>query len=233
MRVIVRYFFRIAVFAALSLLIVGREAHASPGPASLHVRPIDSTTSQIVVQNLGTAPGANPAISWDVYFNFDHTKARLINVTPGPEWVAMDCGFTVNLIDGEEPFPTTNDVLINGFCTSRIPAGIVGDEVVVATLNWSDCREGFVVDLRTGTAEFGRPVTAVVDVTNDSYLFSDAELFDGGACGDMTTGLQTTLDNPVARPPSPPLTSAPLLVAVVGTALIAIVAAIVLLRRRA
>lgn len=229
---VTRYLFALAAFATISLLIVGKGDHASTGPVSLHVRPIDNTTSQIVVQNLGTAPGANPAISWDVYFNFDHTKAKLDSVTPGPEWVGMDCNFAVNLNDGLDTVPTTNDVMINGFCTSRSSAGIVGDEVIVATLHWRDCRQGFLVDLRTGSAEFGGPVTAFVDVTNEPYMLSENELFDGGACGDTSVGLQTTLNNPEPQP-SPLLFSAPLMAAALGTLLVASVVVVALLRRRA
>jgi hypothetical protein len=225
----IRYCFEMAVFATISLLIVAG-AQASPGPVSLHVRPIDGTTSQIVVQNLGTSPGASPAISWDVYFNFDHTKATLASVTPGPEWVGMECDFAVNVADGKDPLPTSNDVLINGFCTTRLPAGIVGDEVVVATLNWSNCQDGFVVDLRTGTAEFGAPVTAIVDVTNDPYMLPEDALFDGGACGDTSVGLQTTLNNPEPQPS--PLLPAPLLAAGLGTLLLASIVLIARLRRR-
>lgn len=221
----------IAVLVAVAVFMTGRGAQASPGPVWLQIRPIDAATSQIVVQNLGTAPGANPAISWDIYLSYDHSKGRLANVTPGSEWVAMDCDFVANLNDGQAPMPSINDVMINGFCTTRIPDGIVGQEVVVATLHWSDCREGFVVDLRTGVNEFGAPVTDFIDNSNDPYILSEEELFDGGACGDATVGLQTTLDNPIPQP-SPLLTSAPLLAAAVGTLLVIAGGAIILLRRR-
>ncbi len=222
----------LVMLVTAGLLAVRPDAQASSGPSTLHVRPIDATTSQVVVKNLGTAPGAKPAVAWDVYLNFDHALGRLASVEAGPDWLAMDCGFSTNIVTNPEYLPTTNDVIVNGFCTTRLPAGISGDEVVLFTLNWADCKQGFIVDVRTGAKEFGGPVSDIIDVDVNPYEFSDAELFDGGACGDTTTGLQTTLDNPVAQP-SPLLTSAPLLAAVIGTVLVVAVAAIVLLRRRA
>lgn len=224
---------RIVVLVTAFILTGRFSAFAGSGPSTLHVIPIDANTSQVVARNIGTAPGAQPAVAWDVYFNFDHALGRLASAEAGPAWVALDCGFSTNVVTNLEYLPTTNDVIINGFCTTRVPEGVSGDEVVLLTLHWADCKKGFIVDLRTGVQEFNGAASDMFDAASSPYEFSDDELFDGGACGDMTTGLQTTLDNPVARPPSPPLTSAPLLVAVVGTALIAIVAAIVLLRRRA
>lgn len=221
----------VMVLAVTGLLVVGHAAQASPGPATLHVIPIDANTSQIVARNVGTAPGARPAVAWDVYFNFDHALARLESAEPGPVWKALNCGFATNIVTNPEYLPTTNDVIVNGFCTTSLPVGIAGDEIVLATLKWADCKQGFVVDLRTGTEEFSGPVSDIIDAAIDPYEFSEDELFDGGACGDTTTGLQIRLDNPVAQP-SPLLTSAPLLAALVGTVLVVAVAVFVLVRRR-
>jgi hypothetical protein len=221
-----------AVVIAIILLTLGRAAQASPGPATLHVIPIDATTSHVVARNVGIAPGAQPAVAWDVYFNFDHAQGRLESVEAGPVWKALDCGFSTNIVTNPELLPTTNDVIVNGFCTTRLPQGVSGDEVLLFALNWADCRQGFIVDLRTGAEEFGGPVSDMFDANVDPYEFADDELFDGGACGDTTVGLQTTLENPVAQP-SPLLTSAPLLAAVVGTALVIVVAAVFLVKRRA
>lgn len=217
---------------ALTLLIVNRAAQASSGPATLHVIPIDANTSQIVARNVGMAPGAKPAVAWDVYFNFDHALGRLESVEAGPAWNALDCGFSTNIVTDPQSLPTPNDVIVNGFCTTRVPPGVSGDEIVLFTLHWADCKKPFVVDLRTGTEEFSGAVSDLFDTNVEPYEFADAELFDGGACGDTTVGLQTKLDNPVAQP-SPLLTSAPLLAAAVGTVLVVGVMAIMLLRRRA
>lgn len=222
----------VMVLAVTVLLAVGRAVQASPGPATLHVIPIDANTSQIVARNVGTAPGAKPAVAWDVYFNFDHALARLESAEPGPVWKALNCGFATNIVTNPEYLPTPNDVIVNGFCTTSLPVGVSGEEIVLATLKWADCKEGFIVDLRTGTEEFSGSVSDMFDAAVDPYEFAEDELFDGGACGDTTTGLQTKLDNPVAQP-SPLLTSAPLLAAVAGTVLVLIVAAFALVRRRA
>ncbi|MFZ1241206.1 MAG: hypothetical protein WAW20_21225, partial [Anaerolineae bacterium] len=124
-----------------------------------------------------------------------------------------------------------NDIMINGFCTTRIPAGLVKDVLVIATLHWADCREGFVVDLRTGAQQFGEGVSDIIDVNNEPYTFTDADLFDGGACGDQTEGIQTTIDSPVAQA-SPLATSAPILALLVGGIILLAAALIAFLRTR-
>lgn len=221
----------VAVVIAVGLLVTSRAAQASPGPGTLHVIPIDANTSQIVARSVGTASGAKPAVAWDVYFNFDHALGRLESVEAGPAWAALDCGFSTNIVTNPEYLPTSNDVIVNGFCTTHVPTGITGDEIVLFTLHWADCKKPFVVDLRTGTEEFGGPVSDIFDANLEPYEFTEAELFDGGACGDTTVGLQTKLGNPVAEP-SPILTSTPLLAATVGTVLLVGAVAIMLLRRR-
>jgi len=216
----------------LAMLLVRGLAFASPGPTMLSIKPVDATTSQIIAHNVGTNPGSQPAISWDIYFNFPQTQGRLLGLTPGPDWEAMDCGFATNIATSKtSPVLSANDILINGFCTTRIPAGLIKDEVVVATLHWADCKGGFVVDLRTGVKEFGEGVSDIFDVNNDPYLFTDADLFDGGACGDTTEGIQTTIDNPLPQA-SPLATSAPVLALVVGGVILAAAAAAAFLRLR-
>jgi hypothetical protein len=182
---------KISLVGLLILAFFGltQAAWGSPGRVRLSVRPLNPTTSQIVAQDVGTAANTQPAISWDIYFNFDHTQGRLASVTAGPAWDALGCGFAVNVTDGTG-LPTPNDVVINGFCIQGNPPGVTGDEVVVATLNWAECRQPFLVDLRTGQNEFGGLVTDVIDVNNDPYQLMEADLFDGGACGNMTQGVQ-------------------------------------------
>ncbi len=213
-----RFFAALPPFLAACsiLLLLPWLAAASPGPTTLSVKPIDASTSQIVAHNVGINPGAQPAISWDIYFNFPQNRGRLVGITPGPDWEALDCGFATNISTSETSSAlAANDTIINGFCTARIPPGLTKDVVVIATLHWADCRGGFVVDLRTGAQQFGEPVSDIIDVNNDPYLFTDADLYDGGACGDQTEGIQTTIDNPVT-PASPLATSAPILALLVG-----------------
>lgn len=221
-----------AIAACLSLLLLPWLAAASPGPTTLSVKPIDATSSQIIAHNVGTNPGAQPAISWDIYFNFPQSRGRLVGITPGPDWEALDCGFTTNISTSETSAAlAANDIMINGFCTTRIPAGLVKDVLVIATLHWADCREGFVVDLRTGAQQFGEGVSDIIDVNNEPYTFTDADLFDGGACGDQTEGIQTTIDSPVAQA-SPLATSAPILALLVGGIILLAAALIAFLRTR-
>jgi len=216
----------------LAFLLLPWLAAASPGPTTLSIKPLDAMTSQIIAHNLGTNPGAQPAIAWDVYFNFPETRGRLAGITSGPEWEAMDCGFTSRISTSQStPVLSPNNYFIHGFCTTRIPAGLVKDEVVLATLHWADCKAGFVVDLRTGVKEFGEGVSDIFDVNNEPYLFTDADLFDGGACGDTTVGLQTTMDNLLPQA-SPLATSAPTLALLVGGVILATAAIAAFLRMR-
>lgn len=225
---------RFLPFVALlsAALLLPWLAAASPGPTTLSIKPVDANTSQIIASNLGTNPGAQPALSWDIYFNFPQTRGRLERITPGPDWEAMDCGFATNISTSETTAVLSpNNFIINGFCTTRIPAGLVKNEVVVATLHWADCRGGFVVDLRTGVKEFGEGVSDIFDVNNEPYIFTDADLFDGGACGDTTVGLQTTIDNPPPQP-SPLASSAPTLALLVGGVILIAAALAAFLRMR-
>ncbi len=125
-----------------------------------------------------------------------------------------------------------NDVFLSGFCTTKITAGVTGDELVLATLDWSNCRSGFLVDLRSGNSEFGKQLTGIVDVSlAEEKPVPDADLFDGGACGDTTVGLQTTMDNPLPQA-SPLATSAPTLALLVGGVILATAAIAAFLRMR-
>ncbi len=229
-----RFLFPLLTVISISLAILAQpwRATASPGPTALSIEPLDASTSQIVAHNVGVNPGAQPATSWDIFFSFPEERGRLARVTPGPDWEALDCGFAVNLSSSQTaPALEPNQFILNGFCTTRIPPGLVKDQVVIATLHWEDCRSGFVVDLRTGEDQFGEKISDIIDVGNNPYLFTDDDLFDGGACGDTTQGAQGTRD--YSEPaPSPLTTSAPLLAALVGLAILLAGGAAAFWRRR-
>ncbi|WP_423225996.1 hypothetical protein [Candidatus Amarolinea aalborgensis] len=221
---------RLCLVFLFMMLTVVNFASASD-PTSFHIRPLNATTSELVAKNLAVDTGSLPIVAWDVYASFDHAKGHLASVSPGPAWQALDCGFVIHVVDGTDPFDA-NDVFLSGFCTNRIENGVRGEEIVLATLTWQDCRSGFVVDLRSRHAERKNPLTDVVDVSLQSEQYvPDADLFDGGACGDTTQGIQTTIDNPLPQA-SPLATSAPILALVVGGVILAAAAAAAFLRLR-
>ena len=226
--------FLLQVTVVLNMVIIPTDTSSITGSGdqvSLRIHPISPTTSELVAYNLGNGSSGLPVVAWDVYLNFDHTKGRLAKVSPGKAWTALDCGFSVNVVDGTGTFGV-NDVFLSGFCTTKVTAGVTGDEIVLATLDWSNCRSGFLVDLRSGNSQFDKQLTGTVDVSlTEEKPVMESDLFDGGTCGDTTEGIQTTIDNPLPQA-SPLATSAPILALLVGGVILAAAAAAAFLRLR-
>ena len=99
------------------------------------------------------------------------------------------CSFTTVVASGQPGVGGvgSNGYYISGFCTATPTTPVTGSDVLIATLTFSGCpATGFLMDMDSGDDAFGDEVTDVVDRFNDPYFPSDAELTDGGACGNPT-----------------------------------------------
>lgn len=185
-------------FVALAVLTsLASAGPTAPGAPKLRWRATaNPAVSEIRADNItdgGTA--GNGAMTWDIYFRFPGSVASPypgISITPGPAWTAMSpCGFSTNVSVGQPSAPgATGDrgVFINGFCATGIPTNpVIGNDVLVATLTFTNCPAGgFIMDLDSGDDVYGVGVADIVDKNNDPYYLNDADLTDGGICGNPT-----------------------------------------------
>ncbi|MFZ2421040.1 MAG: hypothetical protein WBV59_22935 [Anaerolineae bacterium] len=198
--------------ALVALLLVASMASASPaapGAPTLRWRATaNPSVAEIRADGItdgGTA--GNGAISWDIYFRLPASVSMpypTITIVPGPAWTAMSpCSFTTVVAPGQPGVGGvgSNGYYISGFCTATPTTPVTGSDVLIATLTFSGCpATGFLMDMDSGDDAFGDEVTDVVDRFNDPYFPSDAELTDGGACGNPTA---VQLANITAGPVAP------------------------------
>ncbi len=196
------------------LLLVASIASASPtapGAPTLRWRATSNpNVSEIYADGItdgGT--GGNGATSWDVYFRLPPSVSMpypVITLTPGPLWTAQSpCTFATNVAANMAGVggAGTNGYFISGFCTTGVPNNpVTGSNVLLATVTFATCPTigGFVMDMDSGDDAFGEPVTDVIDRNNSSYFPTDAQLTDGGACGNPTA---VQLANITAGPVTP------------------------------
>lgn len=221
--------------ALVALLLVASMASASPaapGAPTLRWRATaNPNVAEIRADGItdgGTA--GNGAISWDVYFRLPPEVSMpypTITITPGAVWTTMSpCTFATNITPGMAGVggAGTNAYMINGFCTTGVPANpVTGNDVLVATLTFTGCpASGFLMDMDSGDDAFGDRVTDVVDKANLAYFPSDAELTDGGACGNPTAVQLANISAgpvaPIANALYPAMAGVAALLAVAGVA---------------
>lgn len=221
--------------ALVALLLVASMASASPaapGTPTLRWRATaNPNVAEIRADGItdgGTA--GNGATSWDVYFRLPASVSMpypTITIVPGPLWTAQSpCTFGTVISAGMLGVggAGTNGYFINGFCTTGIPTNpVTGDDVLVVTLTFTGCpATGFIMDMDSGDDAYGDRVTDVIDRSNSSYFPSDAELTDGGACGNPTAVQLANISAgpvaPIANALYPAMAGVAALLAVAGVA---------------
>ncbi len=205
----------VVLSALVVLLLLASMASASPtapGTPTLRWRATaNPNVSEIYADGItdGGTTG-NGATSWDVYFRLPPSVAQpypVITITPGPLWTAQSpCTFGTNVSSGQPGVGGvgSNGYFISGFCTTGVPTNpVTGNNVLLATVTFATCPTsgGFVMDMDSGDDAFGGfSVTDVIDRNNDAYFPTDAQLTDGGACGNPTA---VQLANITAGPVAP------------------------------
>lgn len=202
----------LAALVALAVLTsLASAGPTAPGTPTLRWRATANPNVSEIYADAITDGGisGNGAMTWDIYFRFPNSVSAPypgISITPGPAWTAMSpCGFSTNvsLAQPSEPGSTGDrGVWINGFCVSGIANNpVTGSNILVATITFTNCpASGFLMDLDSGDDVYGVAVAQLADRTGDGYTFFDADLTDGGACGNPTA---VQLANISAGPAAP------------------------------